>query len=180
MLTPPNAAAAVAFRKQTLLPLDKVLFAPSPQVLSLTRPSLHRLLEHHSISRLPRNDSVTDEYKRFNSYPIDFFHIDIAEVGGKDGKLFLHVAVDRTSKFAYAGLHAEATRPITVQMLSNVIETVPYRIHTALTDKGNQFPTSRARRPTARTALTVSRWTTPASDHLISPNVPGPPGRSSG
>ncbi len=76
---------------------------------------------------------------RFKSYPIGFFHIDIAEVRCEDGKLFLYVGIDRTAKFAYAELHPEATRPVATQMLSNLIEAVPYRIHTVLTDNGLQF-----------------------------------------
>ena len=47
VLTPLEEAAVVAFRKQTLLPLDDVLFALQPQIPSLTRSSLHRLLERH-------------------------------------------------------------------------------------------------------------------------------------
>jgi hypothetical protein len=37
--------------------------------------------------------------KKFKAYPIGFFHIDIAEVQTAEGKLYLFVAVDRTSKF---------------------------------------------------------------------------------
>ena len=47
VLTPIEEAAVVVFRKQTLLPLDDVLFALQPQIPSLTRSSLHRLLERH-------------------------------------------------------------------------------------------------------------------------------------
>ena len=34
----------------------------------------------------------------FKRYPIGFFHIDIAELRTEEGKLYLFVAVDRTSK----------------------------------------------------------------------------------
>ncbi len=132
VLTPLEEAAIVAFRKQTLLPLDDVLFALQPQIPNLTRSSLHRLLEHHCVSRLPKADTTRGERKHFKSYPIGFFHIDIAEVRCADGKLFLYVAIDRTSKFAYAELHAEANRMIAAQMLANLIKAVPYRIHTVL------------------------------------------------
>ena len=47
VLTPLEEAAIIAFRKQTLLPLDDVLFALQPQIPNLTRSSLHRLLERH-------------------------------------------------------------------------------------------------------------------------------------
>jgi hypothetical protein len=40
--------------------------------------------------------------------PIGYFHIDIAEVRTAEGKLHLFVAVDRTSKFAFAQLHEAA------------------------------------------------------------------------
>jgi hypothetical protein len=51
VLTRLEEAAIVAFRRQTLLPLDDVLFALQPQIPHLTRSSLHRLLERHGISR---------------------------------------------------------------------------------------------------------------------------------
>ena len=35
----------------------------------------------------------------------DLFHVDIAEVQTAEGKLFLFVAIDRTSKFAFVELH---------------------------------------------------------------------------
>jgi hypothetical protein len=37
-----------------------------------------------------------------------FFHIDIAEVRTAEGKLYLFVAIDRTSKFAFARLVEKA------------------------------------------------------------------------
>ena len=40
--------------------------------------------------------------KKFKSYPIGYFHIDIAEVQTAEGKLYLFVAIDRTSKFTFA------------------------------------------------------------------------------
>jgi transposase InsO family protein len=139
LLTPLEEAAAIAFRQQTLLPLDDVLFALQLQIPHLTRSSLHRLLERHGISRLPKDDSTTSGKKRFKSHPIGFFHIDICEVRCEEGKLFLFVAIDRTSKFAYAELHREATRLIAAEVLANLIEAAPYRIHTVLTDNGIQF-----------------------------------------
>jgi hypothetical protein len=42
--------------------------------------------------------------RTFKTYPIGFFHIDIAEVQTAQGKLYLFVAVDRACKFAVAQL----------------------------------------------------------------------------
>jgi hypothetical protein len=45
----------------------------------------------------------------FKHYPIGYFHIDIADVRTEEGKLHLFVAIDRTSKFAFAQLHERRT-----------------------------------------------------------------------
>jgi RNA-directed DNA polymerase len=68
------------------------------------------------------------------SDPIGYFHIDIAEVQTAEGKLYLFVAIDRTSKFAYAELHAKAGKMGAAQFLRNLIAATPYAIHTVLTD----------------------------------------------
>ena len=58
VLTPLEEAAIIAFRQKTLLPLDDVLFTLQPQISHLTRSNLHRLLERHGISRLPKDEST--------------------------------------------------------------------------------------------------------------------------
>jgi transposase-like protein len=77
--------------------------------------------------------------KKFKQYPIGYFHIDIAEVRAKEGKLYLYVAIDRTSKFAYAELHKSQIKMVAAEFLRNLIKTVPYKIHRILTDNGIQF-----------------------------------------
>jgi hypothetical protein len=111
-LTSVEEAAVVAFRKYTLLPLDDCLYALQPSIPHLTRSSLHRCFQRHGISRLPEVDGDEPKRQKFATYPIGYFHIDIAEVQTEEGKLYMFVAVDRTSKFAYAKLHPRATRMI--------------------------------------------------------------------
>jgi transposase InsO family protein len=132
-------AVIVAFRKYTLLPLDDCLYALQPTIPNLTRSSLHRCLQRHGISRLPEVEGDKQPKKKFKAYPIGYFHIDIAEVQTAEGKLYLFVAIDRTSKFAYVELHARATKMIAAEFLRHLIEAVPYQIHTILTDNGIQF-----------------------------------------
>jgi hypothetical protein len=105
-----DEAIVVAFRKHTLLPLDDCLYALQATIPHLTRSSLHRCLARHGIGRLPDVDGDKPPKKRFKSYPIGFFHIDIAEVQTAQGKLHLFVAIDRTSKFAFVQLVDQATR----------------------------------------------------------------------
>ncbi len=139
VLTKEEEALIVAFRKHTLLPLDDCLYALQATVPHLTRSSLHRCLQRHGISRLPQTEGDKPSKKKFKSYPIGYFHIDIAEVRTEEGKLYLFVAIDRTSKFAYAELHDRAVRQTASDFLKAVIKAVPYKIHTVLTDNGIQF-----------------------------------------
>jgi transposase InsO family protein len=139
VLTPEEEAVIVAFRRHTLLPLDDCLYGLQPTVPHLTRSSLHRCLERHGISRLPEIEGDKPQKKRFASYPLGYFHIDIAEVSTEEGKLRLFVAIDRTSKFAFARLVESAGKMEAAQFLRDLIEAVPYRIHTVLTDNGVQF-----------------------------------------
>jgi hypothetical protein len=74
----------------------------------LTRSSLHRCLQRHGISRLPKADR--EKPKTFKHYEIGYFHIDIAELRYEGGKGFLFVAVDRTSKLVFARVYRKATK----------------------------------------------------------------------
>jgi len=73
-------AIVIAFRRHTLLPLDDCLYALQPTIPHLTRSSLHRCLKRHGISRLPQVENESAEKRKFKTYPIGYFHIDIAEV----------------------------------------------------------------------------------------------------
>ena len=139
VLTPEEEAVIVAFRRHTLLPLDDCLYALQPTIPHLTRSSLHRCLQRHGISRLPETDGDKPLRSKFKRYPIGFFHIDIAEVRTEEGKLYLLVAIDRTSKFAFAELHEKATRRVAGTFLRALAAAVPYKIHTVLTDNGTHF-----------------------------------------
>lgn len=138
-LTSDEEAMVVAFRRHTLLPLDDCLYALQPTIPHLTRSSLHRCLQRHGISRLPETAGDKPVRKPFASYPIGYFHIDIAELRTGEGKLYLFVAIDRTSKLAFARLHVAANIHTAADFLRALIAAVPYKIHTVLTDNGVQF-----------------------------------------
>ena len=138
-LTVEDEAVVVAFRRQTLLPLDDCLYALQATIPHLTRSSLHGCLQRHGISRLPDVDGDKPARAKFKSYPIGYFHVDLAEVRTEQGKLYLLVAIDRTSKFAFVKLHETATRRVAADFLRHLAAAVPYRIHTVLTGKGTHF-----------------------------------------
>ena len=139
VLTEAAEAAVAAFRRHTLLPLDDCLYALQPSIPHLTRSALHRCLQRHGISRLPDVEGDKPQRQKFKRYPIGFFHIDIAEVQTTEGKLYMFVGIDRTSKFAVVQLAGKADRKTAWEFLQHMLEAVPYRVHTVLTDNGIQF-----------------------------------------
>ncbi|EHH02115.1 integrase [Mesorhizobium amorphae CCNWGS0123] len=96
--------------------------------------------------------------KKFKSYPIGYFHIDVAEVRTEQGKLHVVVAIDRTSKFAFVELHEKATTAVSRDFLLRLIAAVPYRIHTVLTDNVLSAEGNAACNQGRKHALAARRW----------------------
>ena len=140
VLTPAEEAAIVLFRQQTLLPLDDCLYALQEAIPTLSRSALHRCFQRHGISRLPPGEAVAEAKKaKFKAYPLGYLHLDFAEVQTEEGKQYLFVAIDRTSKLAFAELHPHATQAVAVDFLRRVLKRIPYKVHKLLTDNGVQF-----------------------------------------
>ncbi len=139
MLTEAEEAIIVAFRRHTLLPLDDCLYALQPSIPQSTRSGRHRCLQRHGIPRLPDVTGDKPKRQRFKRYSIGFFHCNITEVQTEEGKLYLFVCIDRTSKFAVTQLVDKADRKIAWEFLEHLLRAVPYRIHMILTGNGIQF-----------------------------------------
>src|SRR6266446_10359834 len=78
-------AVIIAFRRHTLLPLDDCLYALQATIPQLTRSSLHRCLQRHGISQLPAIEGDAPSKRKFKTYPLGYFHLDIAEVRTEQG-----------------------------------------------------------------------------------------------
>ena len=140
VLTAEQEAIAVAFRRHTLLAPDDCLYALQTTSPYLSRSALHRCFQRHGISRLPLNeDGQSAPKKKFKDYPIDYLQVNFAEVRTKEGRQYLFVGIDRTSKVAFAELHPRATRMVAADFLRRVLEKLLDKAHTVLTDNGVQF-----------------------------------------
>jgi hypothetical protein len=100
VLSVEDEAVVVAFRRHTLLPLDDCLYALQAIIPNLTRAPVHRCLQRHGISRLPELEGDRPDKRKFKSDPI--------ALRTAQGKLYLYVAIDRTSKFAFVQLVEKA------------------------------------------------------------------------
>lgn len=98
-------------------------------------------MQCHDISRLPDVEGNKPRRSKFRSYPIGFFHIDLAEVRTEQARLYMFVAIDRTSKFAYVELHDKAQTATARDFLLRLIDAVAYKIHTVLINNGLHFTT---------------------------------------
>ena len=101
VLSAEQEAMAVAFRQHTLLPLDDGRYALQETIPPLSRSALHRLFQRHGISRLPAPEPA-EKKKKFKDYPVGYLPVDFAEVHTEEGRVYLFVAIDRTSKLAFA------------------------------------------------------------------------------
>lgn len=125
------ATHAVAARRLSLCP---AAFDPAPdQISAASGPSAPW---HITLAGIEGGEPKRAKFKR---YPIGCFHMDIAEVLPAEGKLYLFVAIDRTSKFAVTQLVDTADRRTAWEFLEHLLQAVPRRIHTILTDYGIQF-----------------------------------------
>ena len=125
-------------RRTLQLPLDDLFIVLKPNIPALTRSNLHRCLQHHGLSRLPK-----DEYSRFKKpfkhYPIGYIHVDITELLTDMGKQYLFVAIDRATQYLYIELYERMTMENAVQFLKNLNEACVFNITHILTDNGAQF-----------------------------------------
>jgi transposase InsO family protein len=77
--------------------------------------------------------------KKFKQSPIGSLPVDFAEGHPEQGRVYLFVAVDRTSKVAFAALPPRATRMLAAEFLRRVLQALPYQAPTVLPDNGVPF-----------------------------------------
>ena len=147
--TEAKEAMIIASRRHTLPPLYNCLYALQPSIRHLTRSALHRCLQRHGISRQSDIEGDRLEGQRLRCYSIGFLHMDIAEVQTAEGKLYLFVGIDRTSKFAFTEVVDKADRRMAWGFVEHLQKVVPYRIHTILTGNGIHFAEQPRNRNTA-------------------------------
>ena len=77
--------------------------------------------------------------KKFKSYPIGFFHIDIAEVRTAEGKLYLYRRDRPDIEVRLRPARRPGQTMTAWAFLDALVAAVPYRIEIVLTDNGIQF-----------------------------------------
>lgn len=139
VLSPLEEEFIVKFRVTSRLSLDDIFIALKDEMPHLTRSNLHRCLRRHGVSRMEEEDGEKREKKQFKKYDIGYLHIDSAEVRCAEGKGYVFVAVDRTSKLAFAKIYNNKTKENACDFLKYVLKRIPYMVSIILTDNGTEF-----------------------------------------
>lgn len=129
----------VRFRVVSQLSLDDMYIALKDEMPHLTRSNLHRCLKRHGVSRLVVEGEEKRTKKEFKKYEIGYLHIDTAEIRCAEGKGYIFVAVDRTSKLAFAKIYHRKTKENACYFLQYVLKRIPYLVSKILTDNGTEF-----------------------------------------
>ena len=93
----------------------------------LNRSNLYPCFKRHGVQKLSEQfpSHKKSSTKKFKEYLIGYFHIDIMKLRTKEGKCQMFVAVDRTSKFAYAKLYKRKTAQVAVEFLKELLNITP-------------------------------------------------------
>jgi len=92
VLTEQEEQIICEFRRVTKFSLDDVFIALKDEIPKMTRSNLHRCLQRHGLSRLPKEDVAKKEKKSFKEYHIGYVHMDISEVHTQQGKACMFLA----------------------------------------------------------------------------------------
>jgi hypothetical protein len=150
VLTRDEEAIIVGFRTLSLLPLDDCLYALQERIPKLTRSSLHRCLQRHGLSGLPR----TRRTRRGNtSSAMGCFRIDVGETITGDGIRRIVVAMDLGSRLFYAEQYRIGERQVALRFLEDLMDAIPYTIRSIVTAESAPFARSGAPRDQNRNAL---------------------------
>ena len=133
-LTKEQEAIAIAFRKHAKLSIEDCFYAVKKIIPHLSRSSLYRCYKRHGINSMEEPKKVRKK-KNFKVFPPGYVHVDITELRTEEGRLYLFVGVDSTTKFCFARLYKDETADTAVKFLSEMEASFPNLVNKIFTDK---------------------------------------------
>lgn len=127
-----------AVKKYMELPLDDCIDMLKEEYdIEIKRSSASYYLNQWELTKKLK---LKEEHKKFKDYDVWYIHIDITywpKINWK--KMYIYVAIDRKTRLIYIELHDNKKAETAGKFLNNVIEFMPFEIHTILTDNGKEF-----------------------------------------
>ena len=138
-LTREEEAFVIAFRKYSLLSLNDCLYVLKEVIPHLSRSCLYRCFQRSGTTKLPELIKKKEKRKKFKEYRPGYVHMDITTIRTEEGRRYLFVAIDRTTKFCCVGFYEHQTKENAIDFLQKVVTKFPNKIQKILTDNGTQF-----------------------------------------
>ena len=137
----------VAFRRHTLLPLDDCLYALQPTIPHLDALVVAPLAPGAMVSRLPQVEGEASPKRRL-AHPIGYFRTSTSR--RFEPPRASSISLSPSTGPRSSPLSNSATSPQAcdaADFLRRLIEAVPYKVHTVLTDNGTHFTPLATRSP---------------------------------
>ena len=121
--TDEERAIVCALRRATGFPLDDLTFVVTHFLPHLNRDAVYRILKAAGLGRLPPADRSRRSHSRFKDYDLGF----------------IHVAIDRASRFVHLAVKDDETAPSAVAFLTEAVQAFPFQVTHVLTDRRSCF-----------------------------------------
>lgn len=139
VLSPAEERIITAFRRHTLLPIDDCLYTLQATIPHLTRSSLHRCFRRYRVNNLSQLTGHPVSRRATPDAALGDFYIDITPASTAEGTRYTFVATDLTSRFAFIRAFSTATESAASAFLVELVEAMPYPVHSILTDDAPPF-----------------------------------------
>ena len=143
-------SALILSLRQKGLTLDDLTAAVQAVLPQAKRPTIHRLLVRHGVSRLTRKEppgsgqdgqTQDERHGQFKDYPPGFLHIDcfyLPKLAGQ--KRYCFVAIDRATRLSVLRIYEHKDKAAATDFLEKCLSFFPFRVSKILTDNGREFP----------------------------------------
>lgn len=130
----------VVWLRQNGLMLDDIWQGLQSYMPYVTRSNTYRTLARHKLGRLPKQETVTQE---FADYGPGFIHMDWFYLPRLEPKKrYCIVAIDRATRWLVVGFYSHMSKENSLDFLIKTEASLPFSVHTVLTDNGACFTNS--------------------------------------
>jgi transposase InsO family protein/transposase-like protein len=142
-------AVVCELRKATGFPLDDLTFVVQHFLPHLDRDNVYRILKAEGLSRRPPAERPEKKVGAFKDHELGFVHVDIKRLpklrtaDGEVKKRYLHVAIDRRSRWVHLAVQDDETEASATAFLKEALAAFPFQVTHLLTDRGSCFTADR-------------------------------------
>lgn len=112
----------------------------------VARSTVHRLLRHHGLNRLPANQKYRPHAKRWQRYekpqPGHRLQVDVKfleRIPGTQKRLYQFTAIDDCTRIRVLKIFDTCNQRAAIRFIDDVIRRLPFRVHVVQTDNGAEF-----------------------------------------